>query len=348
MKKPLFALPLAAALLVCGCTPAPESTAPASSASPEAATPSPTETPEATAPAGLTDAGLGVLDYDEIRAICRDTQPYFLQMDGYYTMSRDGLWGLMLTDGTEVLACQSSVPLSGCASADLRWHSSLEWECLASLTAQLQVTGDGEMCSAEHDGSSHYWYYDTSTHKVQVDGGLFGGTVHDLEDYDTQFGSYLPCRMGTFVDGQGDPNYYEPIDPIAIVYANAEGALLNDQTYEAGGCFYDQKLAPACQNGKWLYLDQTGQAVTEAVYDATYGNTEEVYASPLLNGYAPVCRDGQWGLLDSTGTEIVPCTYEGAAWDGSLLWLKQEDGWHGYTLPGVANPTPSPTPNPLI
>lgn len=143
MKKPLFALPLAAALLVCGCTPAPESTAPASSASPEAATPSPTETPEATAPAGLTDAGLGVLDYDEIRAICRDTQPYFLQMDGYYTMSRDGLWGLMRTDGTEVLACQSSVPLSGCASADLRWHSPLEWECLASLTAQLQVTGDG-------------------------------------------------------------------------------------------------------------------------------------------------------------------------------------------------------------
>lgn len=308
--------------------------------------------PEATAessaaPAGLEDAGLGVLDYDEIRAIRRDTAPYFEQMDGYYTMSRDGLWGLMRSDGTEVLACVSTVPLSGCASADLGWHSSLEWDQLEALTAQLQTTGDGQLCSGEHDGSSHYWYYDTDTLQVQVDGGLQGGAVHDLEEQDTAFGTYLPCRRGTLVDGQGDPSYYEAEDPVAVVYANAAGELLNDQSYEAAGCFYDQPLAPALQSGKWLYLDTTGQPVTEAVYDATYGDETAWYASPLLNGYAVVCRDGQWGLLDATGTELVPCTYTGAAWDGGLLWLKQEDGWHAWTIPGVVKPTPAPTPDPL-
>lgn len=351
VKTRCVLLPLTAALLLCGCTRAPKDVLPesvpqstAGSATAESSPPAPDS---AAVPAGLEDAGLGVLDYDEIRAIRRDSAPYLEQMDGYYTMSRDGLWGLMRTDGTEVLACQSSVPLTGCASADLRWHSALEWEQLEELTTQLQATGDGKMCSGEHDGSSHYWYYDADTHKVQVDGGLFGGTVHDLEDYDTQFGAYLPCRMGTFVDGQGDPNYYEATDPITIVYANADGALLNDQTYEAAGCFYDQPLAPACQNSKWLYLDQSGAAVTEAVYDATYGDDKGAYASPLLNRYAPVCRDGQWGLLDSTGAEFVPCSYAGAAWDGGLLWLKQDDGWHAYTIPGVAKPTPSPTPDPL-
>ena len=331
MKTRWVLLPLTAALLLCGCTGAPKDVLPeavpqstAGHATAESSTPAPDS---AAVPAGLEDAGLGVLDYDEIRAIRRDSAPYLEQMDGYYTMSRDGLWGLMRTDGTEVLACRSSVPLSGCASADLRWHSSLEWEQLEALSAQLQASGDGKMCSAEHDGSAHYWYYDANAHKVQVDGGLFGGTVHDLEDYDTQFGTYLPCRLGTFVDGQGDPDYYKASDPVTVVYASADGELLNDQAYEAGGCFYDQALAPACRNGKWLYLDSSGQPVTDAVYDATYGDTDAAYASPLLNGYAPVCRDGQWGLLDSTGAEIVPCAYSGAAWDGGTLWLQQEDGW---------------------
>lgn len=351
MKTRWVLLPLTAALLLCGCTGAPKDVLPeavpqstAGHATAESSTPAPDS---AAVPAGLEDAGLGVLDYDEIRAIRRDSAPYLEQMDGYYTMSRDGLWGLMRTDGTEVLACRSSVPLSGCASADLRWHSSLEWEQLEALSTQLQASGDGKMCSAEHDGSAHYWYYDTNAHKVQVDGGLFGGTVHDLEDYDTQFGTYLPCRLGTFVDGQGDPDYYKASDPVTVVYASAYGELLNDQTYEAGGCFYDQALVPACRNGKWLYLDSSGQAVTDAVYDATYGDTDAAYASPLLNGYAPVCRDGQWGLLDSTGAEIVPCAYSGAAWDGGTLWLQQEGGWHAYTIPGVVKPTPAPTPDPL-
>lgn len=345
MQKSLLVLSLVLAALCCGCASAPQasSSVPESSATPET-TITTTPAPAESSTLSLEPTDYAVLKYDEIRAIRRDAAPYWEQMSGYYTMSQNGKWGLMRTDGTEVLACQSSVPLTGCASADLRWHSSLEWEQLDALTAQLQTAGDGRMCSAEHDGSSHYWYYDTTTHKVQVDGGLFGGTVHDLEDYDAQFGAYLPCRLGTFVDGQGDPDYYRVTEPITIVYADGDGTLLNDQTYEAGGCFYDQPLAPACQAGKWLYLDLSGQAVTEAVYDATYGDEYGYYASPLLNGYAPVCREGRWGLLDSTGTEVLPCTYAGVAWDGGLLWLQQDDGWHAYTISGVAAPTPAPDP----
>ena len=355
MQKPLLVFPLILAVLSCGCTrlaPNP----PADSASPATAEEAPvtTATPvpeESARPAGVEDAGLPVLEYDEIRAIARDTDPRLAQMDGYYTMCRDGKWGLMRSDGTEVLACQFSGPLSGCASAELRWHAlnepTMSWDTLDALTAQLQQTGDGEMCSAAHDGNFHYWYYDIDTARVQVYSGFSHGIVEEPEDSDFACGTYLPCRLGTFVDGQGDPDFYRATNPLTLVYANADGTLLNDQTYEAAGCFYDQTLAPACQNGKWLYLDLSGQAVTDAVYEPTYGQDETAYASPLLNGYAPVCRDGKWGLLDSSGTEAIPCIYGGAAWDGGLLWLKQDDGWHAYTLPGVVKPTPAPTPDPL-
>ena len=66
-------------------------------------------------------------------------------------------------------------------------------------------------------------------------------------------------------------------------------------------------------------------------------------AAPLLNGYAVVCRDGQFGLLDGSGAEFVPCTYDGLVWDGSTAWVKQNDGWHEYTIPGVAKPDPLDT-----
>ena len=359
MKHPWAILPLAAVLLLCSCTRTPQSgSRPAGSPAPataEAAAPPetepPTQTPETADPAaGLADAGLPVLAYDEIRAVRLDSSPYRELADGYYTMCQDGLWGLMRANGTEVLACQFSAPVTGCALPG-HWHASaaspMSWEALDALTAQLQASGDGEMCSGAHDGSIHHWYYDTQTHKVQVDAGLFGGGVHDPETSDARYGTYLPCRLGTRVDGQGDPDYYVPAEPAALVYANTAGELLNDETYEAAGCFYDQPLAPARQGGKWLYLDRAGRAVTEAVYDATYGDAEAAYASPLLNGYAAVCRGGRWGLLDGSGAERIPCVYAGAAWDGGVLWLQQDDGWHAYTLPGVVKPTPAPAAAPL-
>ena len=56
-----------------------------------------------------------------------------------------------------------------------------------------------------------------------------------------------------------------------------------------------------------------------------------------------MCRDGQFGLLDGSGAEFVPCTYDGLVWDGGTAWVKQNDGWHEYTIPGVAKSDPLDT-----
>lgn len=55
-----------------------------------------------------------MLDYDDIRLIGyeRAFQPY--PETDYYTMCKDGLWGLMRSDGTEVLPCRAPQPLFEC------------------------------------------------------------------------------------------------------------------------------------------------------------------------------------------------------------------------------------------
>ncbi|WP_268622541.1 hypothetical protein, partial [Escherichia coli] len=73
----------------------------------------------------LGETGAAVLGYDEIRPIdyFREYQPY--PDTAYYTMCRDGKWGLMRSDGTEVLPCRASEPLFECSWNAHHWHGYL-------------------------------------------------------------------------------------------------------------------------------------------------------------------------------------------------------------------------------
>lgn len=104
------------ALLLAGCTAGtdvPGSVTPTAVPTPAAAetgeTAEAAATPAPTAdavqpPQGLAETGAAVLDYDDIRLLrySRELQPY--PEVEYYTMCRDGKWGLMRSDGSEVLA----------------------------------------------------------------------------------------------------------------------------------------------------------------------------------------------------------------------------------------------------
>lgn len=104
----------------------PETAATAETAE-SAATPVPTTAP----PQGLVPTDADVLDYDDIRLIGyeRAFQPY--PETDYYTMCKDGLWGLMRSDGTEVLPCRAPQPLFECFIEGRRWHGyqdNLPWD----------------------------------------------------------------------------------------------------------------------------------------------------------------------------------------------------------------------------
>ena len=280
MKRMLCA---AMALLLAGCAAKPSESAnvPAATQTPEAAvTPAPevTETPAASEPeateapvaesGGYTAMALPQIDYYPPVMLAEDN----LVSDGYYTMCQGGKWGLMESDGTVLLPCRADYPVRRCTIDALKWHyvvsaSDEDWQ---TYNDTLAAANAGMLCSGEHDGMLWAWTYDINSCKACKSAGMLGG-VDALTDEDAMYGEYLPCQRCEWMDGNGDPDYYEIAEDGGYVFANADGELLNDTVYEDAGCFYDQNLAPVKLNGKWGYINLQGKLVTDTVYEPVYG-----------------------------------------------------------------------------
>ena len=139
MRKVLS--PLLSALLLAGCAAGADVPTVQPTAAPETPdTAQSSETAEtagaAAAPQGLIPTDAPVLDYDDIRLIAyvREFQTY--PDTDYYTMCRDGKWGLMRSDGTEVLPCRAPYPLFECGWNAHRWHGytdGMTWEEIEPL-----------------------------------------------------------------------------------------------------------------------------------------------------------------------------------------------------------------------
>ena len=340
--KRIFCAALALLLAGCAAKPAESANTPVATQAPETAvTPAPSE-PEVTEAPATASGGYTAMILPQ-----RDSYPPVmlaeddLVSDGYYTICLGGKWGLMESDGTMLLPCRADYPVRRCAGDTLKWHyvvgaSDEDWQ---TYNDTLAAANAGTLCSGEHDGMLWEWNYDIGSGEVSRSIGMMGGKA-SWTDEDAAYGEYLPCQRCELVDGNGDPDYYKVAEGGGYVFANADGELLNDTIYEDAGCFYDQDLAPVKLNGKWGYINLKGELVTDTVYEPIYGvdyanNYALRYASPLLYGYAAVCRDGKWGVLDSTGKEYIPCEYEYAAWNGHVLWLKQNGEWQSQTLPDV-------------
>ena len=322
-----------------------------------AATPAPTAD-AVQPPQGLVETGAAVLDYDEIRLIdyFREYQPY--PDTDYYTMCRDGKWGLMRSDGTEVLPCRASEPLFECSWNAHHWHGYLDdlfgspdYEAAYKAASQtLTESGDGRLC-AEHDGGGYRQFVFLQDDKTYLYSGSMGpGEFITLTDdilrlFSGSTNGLVPAQSGTTTHESDE--WYNFVGDGLYVYRCRNSGAANNFVYTAADCFFDAPLAAAQREGKWVYLDTAGHEVTAPCYDGIYRPnhyTDEplvfARAAPLLSGYAVVSRDGKFGLLDSTGAEFVPCAYDGLVWDGGTAWVKLADGWHEYTIPGVTKPDP--------
>lgn len=360
-----LSLALAAAVLLAACTRAasPAQATPSPDPTPEptpAATPapSPTPTPDPAAVALVPD-GDTVLAYDEIRTISDYGAEPRLPCEGYFTMSKDGRWGLLRADGTEVLPCYALEPVSRCGAGEhWIWQSEdpMTWESFDALSDRLTEAGDGALCPG-HGGASDSFFYDLDspgrdTHALDLSALRWyyrstPGDVNEMkESFWEQYGGILPVYSAHEEGEEGDPKF--PGDPVPDEtgalwwYICQDGSALLIPGALQAGWFLDEALAPVQLEDGWAYVDRSGNLVTDAVYSATWGEMGEYanpddpaapqYAACLQNGYAAVCRDGQWGLLDSTGAEVVPCEHPGLAWDGTALWIKADEGWQRMAL----------------
>ena len=335
VKRSLF--PVLSMLFLTGCaagavssSAVPSTAAPLPGTAETAGTPQPAGTAEAAAtpaptadavqpPQGLVETGAAVLDYDEIRLIdyFREYQPY--PDTDYYTMCRDGKWGLMRSDGTEVLPCRASEPLFECSWNAHHWHGYLDdlfgspdYEAAYKAASQtLTESGDGRLC-AEHDGGGYRQFVCLQDDKTYLYSGSMGpGQFITLTDdilrlFSGSTNGLVPAQSGTTTHE-------------------------SDEWYNFVG------------DGLYVYRCRNSDAANNFVYRPNHYTDEPLVfarAAPLLSGYAVVSRDGKFGLLDSTGAELVPCVYGGLAWDGGTAWVKLADGWHEYTIPGVTKPDP--------
>ncbi|GKX30271.1 hypothetical protein SH1V18_27510 [Vallitalea longa] len=57
------------------------------------------------------------------------------------------------------------------------------------------------------------------------------------------------------------------------------------------------------KGGRWGYVDEKGNKITELIYDEVYDFHE---------GYGKVLKDGKYGFVDINGDEVIPCIYSQA------------------------------------
>ena len=350
---------LTAALLLAGCTvptATPDSAMESGTEPASEVVTTPTPEPAPTATPVPEEPGL---DYDEIRMIvCEGSEAAELR-EGYYTMSRDGLWGLMRADGTEVLPCEALRPVAVCG-AMRKWHWDVyrNWDELDALSAKMTAAGDGALCAA-HGGSVHSFYYDldspgrdTTSVDLSALRYLQGGTpawaVPMEEGCWDYFGDILPV-YSAHEDPEGGPEMGWPGPMVEETrddgqtvkwwYICRDGTALYPADLDKAGWFFDEALAPVETGGNWAYLNRSGELATEAIYDPicttafAKADVVPVSGAPLQNGYAVVRRGNGWGLLDENGVEVIPCEEQGVAWEGTTLWVKNDTGWHKTALP---------------
>ena len=366
--KPALSCLLLSALLLTACTPAASTETPAatpaaqSAAAPE---PSPTPAPDPTmTPAPSLAPDPDALDYDEMRNVALWQSVPSTILEGYFTVSRDGKWGLIRADGTELLPCLAETPVRNCGAHWIWDVPDMSWDEIDAYTAELEAQGEPGLCGG-HGGSEIFFVYDldvpgldntaldTKGYKAYIAGDGPRSLMDITDEMWDAYGDLLPAYSVHEVGGNGDPVYpSEPVvsmrgDGVQVIYQyiSREGWGLLPAEVQTAGYFFDEALAPIqLTNGSWAYLGRDSQEpVTAAVYEATYDCTrdpetgaytgEPLYAAHLQNGYAAVCRDGAWGLLDADGSEIIPCQEQGVAWEGTSLWIKDDAGWHMESLP---------------
>ena len=342
---------LSLCLLLCACTPAPGESAPPPDATAGAQTAETAETAtgesagaSTTLPAGLEPLDRGVLDYDNIRLVCRFSV-WNEPAPGYFTASRDGQWGLLRNDGSEVLPCTFDRPVALCSDGAPRYPAwilskgdtdAAYWEETSWYLASI---GEGMVCDMAHCGPG-YEYYLWLTDRGQMCAyiGSLGPSLptHIAPAQQADYSNCFPTRDAVLVSeewGEVPDQYQEE----TYRYRTIDGTPLNNYEYQQAQPFLDGALLAAAKRGsRWVYLTSRPGGHRPCLRRGL-----QRYLERQFPGFPPAQRlcgglpDGRYGLLDSAGQEFVPCAYDGLAWDGRLGWIKLADGWHGFTVPSA-------------
>lgn len=320
------------AALLTGCgsgaaAPAADASSPAGTSAPE---PSPTARPE---PELLQPMGGSPLLYDVLQNALMEYADPCRAVPGYFSVQKNGLWGVIRADGSELIPCCAQSPFCQCSRG--HWFSwgldSSSPEC-ATLGAALEQTGTDQLCPGHGLSDFNLFYDQNGLHITGWDGGGFVAEP-DPALWEL-YGHSVLARPGV-INYTIDSGYFATLcEGKVLLFHETTLCESDDLVFLDGGWFGSEALCPALLESGWCYIDEAGQMQGGGGLEPAFPDPtgELVRASDLLNGYAVICRDSKFGLFcaETCGT-VVPCVYDGAAWDGTDLWLLQ-DGWHRYRI----------------
>ena len=82
------------------------------------------------------------------------------------------------------------------------------------------------------------------------------------------------------------------------------GNIIGTETYDdAHGFYYGSTLAAVCKNGKWGFIDDSGNAVIDYQFEN---------AKSFSNNLAAVCKNGKWGYINTSGEVVINYQFDDA------------------------------------
>ena len=158
------------------------------------------------------------------------------------------------------------------------------------------------------------FYYSDELHHV------LENAIDIMEPLDRPQEAIPVQKAKTEIPREGDQrvfwNWWEEIGGKYAIYN--EDALVSEFTYdECGSC--SDGLFAVCKNGKWGYVDKSGQPVTSMIYDASWeeysdddttnistSQCHDPYCYAASDGYIVLKKDNYWELRDVEGNLIIP------------------------------------------
>lgn len=191
-----------------------------------------------------------------------------------------------------------------------------------------------------YDYVVYNWYYHDGVHEVHEDDEPIR-----LEEFPPVA---FPIRKSEDTLDDEGKNWEEQLS--GSLYAICRGdELVTDFIYDECGVSSCGVMA-VCQNGKWGYVNESGETVISMEYDPSWKyyydplkqckiNFEvtgkifpekmQKYCYAASEGYIPLCKDGVWEMRDTSGKISIPAgTFEEIRppYDGKC-WVKQDGKW---------------------
>lgn len=102
---------------------------------------------------------------------------------------------------------------------------------------------------------------------------------------------------------------------------NAEGARITGTAFDAAYPFVGTEPAAVCVDGKWGFVDESGNMVIEPQYEN---------AKSFNIGLGAVSKDGLWGYIDVNNAMRIECQYLNClpfSWNGVTAICEEDGTW---------------------